>query len=244
MPSASATMHMEFAVVMDVQPPHVPQVLDEAVVLVGVDLPGLHRAHLVLRVDVQHLASAERAERHVAARHHHRGDVEARRRHQVSGHDGVARGEHHHAVEEVALGGDLHLVGDRVARGDLHVLRVLQHHAVADAGGHHLHGEPARVAHALLHALGERLQVHVAGVVLVPAVDDADERTRLLLGADAHAAQQTAAALARLAEFPFATQVHFRFLTSLRRPVRGASCSCRPRPGRSTFRCRAIPAGT
>ena len=184
-----------------------PRMLDEAVVFVGVDLAVLHRADLVLRVDVQHLLAAERAERHVAAGDDHGRDVEARRRHEVSGHDGVARGEHHHAVEEVAVHRDLHLVGDGVARRDLDVLRVLQHHAVADAGRHHLHGIAARVADALLHALGEPLEVDVPRVVLVPGVDDADQRTRLLLGRNAHAAEESAPALARLAELPLASQI-------------------------------------
>ena len=184
--------------------------LDEAVVLVGVDLAVVHRPDLVLRVDVQDLLAAERPERHVAARHDDGRDVDARGGHEVAGHDRVARGEHDHPVEEVAFGGHLHLVGDGVARRNLDVARVLEDHAVADAGRHHLDGEAARVADALLDALGEVLEVDVPGVVLVPGVHDANERLGLLLGRNAHAAEQAAAALAGLAEFPFAAKLEMR----------------------------------
>ena len=64
--------------------------LDEAIVFIWVDLAVVHRADLVLRVDVQDFLAAEGAEGHVAAGHDDGGNVEAGAGHQVAGNDGVA----------------------------------------------------------------------------------------------------------------------------------------------------------
>ena len=68
--------------------------------------------------------------------------------------------------------------------------------------------KPAGFPDALLDPLGQLVQMDMAGVIFVPGIDHADEGTLLLLRRIAHAAHQSAAALARLTESPFAFQSH------------------------------------
>ena len=185
-----------------------PGMLHQIVVFVRVYAPGFHRAHFVLRVDVNHFLAATDPVRHVAARDQNGRDIQTRSRHEVTRNHRIAGGQQHHPVEEVAFHRDFHLVCDGVTAGNLYVLRVLQHHSVADAGCHHLQGKTACVADARLHTLGQLLQMHVTGVVFIPGIDHRNPRPALFLGGITHSAHQSPAAFARLAEAPLTLEFH------------------------------------
>ena len=159
-------------------------------------------------MDVEHFLSAAYAERHIAAGHHDCRDVDTGCAHKMSGNDGVACGKEHHAVEEVSFHGEFHLVGDGVTAGDLDIFGVLEHHTVADTGRHHLEGKTACVTDTCFHSLCKLSQMHVAWIVLIPGVHNRDTRPVLFFCGITHSAHQPAAALARLAEFPFAFEIH------------------------------------
>ena len=171
------------------------------------DLYNGHRAHFVLRPDMHDLLAAEGTQRHVTARDHDGRDVQTGAAHQVAGHDGIAGGKQHHAVKEVAVHGQLHLVGNQVAAGDLDILGVLKHHAVADGGRAYLQRQAACLTDTLLDALGKLVEMHVPGIVFIPAVYHGDQRTVQLLFRIAHAQHQAAAAFRRLTEFPAASHI-------------------------------------
>ena len=193
-----------------------PAMLNQAVIQFRIDLSLGHCAHLVLRADVNHFLAAEGAQRHITAGDNDGGNVQTGAAHQMAGHDGVAGGQKHHAVEEVAVHGQLHLIGDGITGGNLDIFGILQHHAVADGGGHHFQRQAARFADTLLDALGQLVQMHMAGIVFIPGVYHGDQRTVQFFFAVAHAQHQAPAALGRFAKLPAASHFfvlfHFCFL--------------------------------
>ena len=96
---------------------------------------------------------------------------------------------------------------DSIVPGHLMAAARLDIPAIMVTGGYMPHGV---CRDARLDALREFLQVDVAGIVLVPRVDDGDAGPLLLLLGVAHAAHEAAPALARLAEFPLTLQFHLK----------------------------------
>ncbi len=110
-----------------------------------------------------------------AAVDHDRRAVEPAHRHQAAGHVLVAAGERDERVVPLGAHDGFDRVGDQVARLE-RVAHALGAHrdAVADADGVEPHADQAGRLHAFLHLVGEVVQVHVAGVALVPDAGDAD----------------------------------------------------------------------
>ena len=189
-----------------------PRVLDQSVVLVHVHQTLGGSADLVLCMDVQNFLALVDTKRHVTAGDDDRGDVQTCTCHQIAGNDGVAGAEQNHTVEEVSVHGHLNLVGNGVTRRNLDVLGVLQHHAVADPGGHDFQRQTACLANALLDSCSQLVEMYMSGVVLIPGVDDADQRTVDLFLGIAHAVHQAAAAFFSFAEFPAAAHIFILFL--------------------------------
>ena len=115
--------------------------------------------------------------------------------HSHGGDDLIAAGQHDQAVQTLALGHDLHTVGNQVAgrQHEAHTLVALSL-AVAQGDGVELEGLAPRGDDTLLHGGGQLPQVFVAGMHLVPGVDDADEGLFDLLLAHAQGVQQGAVA--------------------------------------------------
>ena len=130
---------------------------------------AVHNGHdLIESFGMDDLASAHLTVGHIAASDKDGWDIAAGSAHQVSGNDGVAGAEHDHAVEEIALDSQLHLVGDAVSARDLDVARVFQADAVADTRGLDLKRESSGLADALLHSFGQLVQMDMAGIELIP----------------------------------------------------------------------------
>ena len=136
---------------------------------------------------------------HISAGEHDGGDVHPQGAHHHAGHHLVAGGQHDHALQAVELGHGLHLAGHQVPGGQgIAVAGGVAAHAVADAGDGQLQGQAARPIDLLLE-LSDQLLVkgEVAGVHLVPGVDDADDGPLRVLLAHAHGVQQRVAVVQR-----------------------------------------------
>ena len=153
-------------------------------------------ADMVGEFDVVGGFAVEEGHGHVAAGDEDRRNVKARGCHEVSGDDGVAGGEHDHAVEHVGFDDEFDFIGDAVAAGEFDVARVFENHAVADSGRHHLERESAGFADALFDALGEVAEMDMSGVVFVPGVDNGDDGTVEFLFGVSESADESAAAFA------------------------------------------------
>ena len=128
---------------------------------------------------------------HGAAGQHDRGDIQPHGRHEHAGHDLVAAGHEHHAVELVGLDHVLHGIGDDLTAGQgvAHPLVALTD-AIADGDGGELPGHAPRLCHAQLDKLHQLPQVVVAGHHLGVRVHHGDQRLFQVLLVQPRAVQQ------------------------------------------------------
>ena len=176
MPSASATTAIVEAVPIVLQWP-LPRIIDcsDARNCAPEILPGPR-----LFAEPPHVgAAAERlaaevAGQHRTARHDDRGDVDGCRRHQQRGNRLVAAAEQHEPVDRVGAEHLLHRHRRHVApqhRGRLDL-------RLAERDDGQVVGHAARCPHALLDAVGDLVEVHVARREVGRGVRDRDLRLR------------------------------------------------------------------
>ena len=147
---------------------------------------ALECRHDVERGAVGQVAGADRA-----AIDHQGGAVEPAHGDQAARHVLVAAGNGHQAVIPLGLHNGLDRVGDDVARRQREAHAIGAHRdAVADADGVEPHAHHPGRRHALTHSRRQFVEVHVAGIALVPHAGDADlwllEVGRLEAGAQEH----------------------------------------------------------
>src|SRR5439155_11874596 len=101
--------------------------------------------------------------------------VEAAHRHQAAGHVFVAAGQRDECVVPLAAHDRFDGIGDEVA-GLQRIAHPLGPHAdaVGDAHGVEPHADQAYLIYARLDLLGQTVEVHVAGISLVPDAGDPD----------------------------------------------------------------------
>ena len=147
---------------------------------------ALECRHDVERGAVGQVAGADRA-----TIDHQGGAVEPPHGDQAARHILVAAGNGHQAVIPLGLHDGLDRVGDDVARRQRKAHAIGAHRdAVADADGVEPHAHHPGRRHALTHSRRQFVEVHVAGIALVPHAGDADlwflEVGRLEAGAQEH----------------------------------------------------------
>ena len=112
-----------------------------------------------------------------AAVDHQRRPVEPRHRDDAARHVLVAAGDGDQRVVPLRAHHGLDRVGDQVARRQRVAHAVGAHrHPVADADGVEAQPDQPGGLHAFLDLRGQPIEVHVAGVALVPHAADADLR--------------------------------------------------------------------
>ncbi len=104
----------------------------------------------------------------------------------MSGHDLIAGGDHHQAVELVGLGHDLNGVLDQLATGQRISHSFVAHgYAIADPYGLELKWNSTGREDACLNRFPQSIEMNVAGYEIVTRVYNADEGTTNLLIAQA-----------------------------------------------------------
>ena len=112
-----------------------------------------------------------------AAVNHQRRSVESSHRHDAAGHVLVAAGDRDVRVVPLAAHDSLDAVGDQIARLQRVAHPFGSHRdAVAHADRIEPHPDHPRRLHSLFHFQRQIVEVHVAGVALVPHAGDADLR--------------------------------------------------------------------
>ena len=113
--------------------------------------------------------------------------------HKHAGNDLVAVGHEHEGIELVGHGHGFNAVGNEFAAGEgiLHAY-VAHGDAVAHADGRHEDGSTARHADAVLHGLGDLVEVGVAGHDLAMGADHTDERAVEFFLGVTHGVEKTA----------------------------------------------------
>ena len=132
---------------------------------------------------------------HIAAGEHDGGNVYPHRAHQHAGHHLVAGGHDDHAFQHVQFRHGLHLAGNQVTGGQgVAVAGGVAADAVTDAGDGQFQRQTAFFIDFLLH-LGDECLVKgkMAGVHLVPGVDQADDGALGVLFRNAHGVEQCVA---------------------------------------------------
>ena len=131
---------------------------------------------------LEHLAKADLLPvkmpgQHRAAAAHNARDVEPHRRHDHAGHDLVAVGHQHQAVQLVGDGHRLDAVGDQLAAGEavLHA-DVAHRDAVADPDRGDEDGGAPGHPHPGLDRLGQLVEMDMAGHDLAVGADHPDQR--------------------------------------------------------------------
>ena len=154
---------------------------------------GLIGAHGLEHLGKAHFLAAVAAGQHGAAGADHGGHIHAHRCHHHAGHDLIAVGHQHKAVQLVCHQHGLHAVADQLTRGQ----RVLHAHmthgdAIAYTDGGDQDGGTTGHLHTGLDSLGDLIQIHVSGHNLAVSAHHADEGALQLLRGVAQRIKQAA----------------------------------------------------